>query len=336
MTPAEHSDWLLKQLGEGMANGGGVLKYSSLRNVKRMADGGDVNQIESESKPIRFNPIAQRQRMNGTDISNAGVGANVDLGDVGRLSGSAMATSMARDKENRQMQALNLNYGNRFGDVDVDVGVNKPLDRFMPKDFVGTNLVGSMPLGEGRISAGIHGSRANGEHRVGARSFGYNTPLAGGHLGVNINKPVGAPAGFQAQYSKSFSEGGKSEMKETPRNKYYGTASDLLKDFHEFASKPFGYENPPAEFLSEFVGIPAASRVLNKKSYGESITNMDKANVPLIPDDTFDAFGALLGGLGATSKAGKLAKSAIKGRATGGSIIQHTTLRNRKPNQRVR
>jgi hypothetical protein len=133
-----------------------------------------------------------------------------------------------------------------------------------------------------------------------------------------------------------FADGGKSEMKETPRNKYYGTASDLLKEFHEFASKPFGYENPPAEFLSEFVGIPAASRVLNKKSYGESITNMDKANVPLIPDDTFDAFGALLGGLGTASKAGKLAKSAIKGRATGGSIIQHTTLRNRKPNQRVR
>jgi hypothetical protein len=110
-----------------------------------------------------------------------------------------------------------------------------------------------------------------------------------------------------------FADGGKSEMKATPRKKGYGVASDLLKDFHEFASKPFGYENPPVELLSELLGIPAASRVLDKLSYGEPITNAGKANVPLIPDDTFDAATALLGGLGTASKLAKpLAKAAKK------------------------
>jgi hypothetical protein len=118
----------------------------------------------------------------------------------------------------------------------------------------------------------------------------------------------------QAQ-PNGFKEGGKSEatVQATPRSKGYGAASDLLKEVHEFASKPFGYSNPPVEFISELLGIPAASRVLDKLSYGEPITNYGKANVALIPDDTFDAFTAGLGGLGAASKLAKpLAKAAKK------------------------
>lgn len=109
-----------------------------------------------------------------------------------------------------------------------------------------------------------------------------------------------------------FKEGGKSEatVQATPRSKGYGAASDLLKNVHEFASKPFGYSNPPVEFISELLGIPAASRVLDKLSYGEPITNYGKANVPFMQDDTFDAAGALLGGLGSMSK---LAKPLAKG-----------------------
>jgi hypothetical protein len=111
---------------------------------------------------------------------------------------------------------------------------------------------------------------------------------------------------------RRMKDGGKPEatVQATPRSKGYGAASDLLKEVHEFASKPFGYSNPPVEFISELLGIPAASRVLDKLSYGEPITNYGKANVPLIPDDTFDAFTAGLGGLGSMSK---LAKPLAKG-----------------------
>jgi len=112
-----------------------------------------------------------------------------------------------------------------------------------------------------------------------------------------------------------FKDGGKPEatVQATPRKKGYGTASDVLKGVHEFVSKPFGYDNPPAEMLSDFIGIPAASRVLDKLSYGEPITNYGKANVPFMQDDTFDAFGLGLGALGSASKLAKpLAKAAKK------------------------
>jgi hypothetical protein len=111
---------------------------------------------------------------------------------------------------------------------------------------------------------------------------------------------------------RGMKEGGKSEatVQATPRKKGYGTASDVLKGVHEFVSKPFGYDNPPAEMLSDFIGIPAASRVLDKLSYGEPITNYGKANVPFMQDDTFDAFGL---GLGALGSASKLAKPLAKG-----------------------
>lgn len=121
-----------------------------------------------------------------------------------------------------------------------------------------------------------------------------------------------ADGGITLAHTSLRDMGNKNEatIQATPRNKFLGAASDLLKSGNEFVSKPFGYNNPPAEMLSDFVGIPAASRVLDKLSYGEPITNMGKANVPLIPEDTFDAAGALLGGLGSASK---LAKPLAKG-----------------------
>ena len=307
--------------------GGGIIKHMSLRKPKRMAEGGNPN--EGEPKPIRFHPFANRMHMNGAEVSNAGIGASSDFGDAGRLSGSAMATNIARDKDNRQMHALNLNYANRFGDLDINVGVSKPLYNNLPKDVLNTNLIGSVPLGEGRLNAGVHGTHMDGKHEVTGHSLGYNAPLGGGRLNINVNKPMHAPANVQAQYMKTFAKGGllkhttlrgmkdggnsEATVRPTPRNKALGTASDLLKKGHEFVSKPFGYDNPPAEMLSEFLGVPALSRTLDKLSYGERITNAGKANVPLIPEDTFDAFGAGLSGLRAASKLAKpLAKVASK------------------------
>ena len=75
------------------------------------------------------------------------------------------------------------------------------------------------------------------------------------------------------------------EMKATPRNKLLGTVADAIKGGHEFVSKPFGYRNPPAEMISEFLGIPAIGRTVDRLSYGEPITNAGVANVPLVPSD---------------------------------------------------
>lgn len=45
-----------------------------------------------------------------------------------------------------------------------------------------------------------------------------------------------------------------------------------VKGIHEFVSKPFGYENPPAEFLSELLGIPAVGQTLEDIGYGMPLT----------------------------------------------------------------
>ena len=144
-------------------------------------------------------------------------------------------------------------------------------------------------------------------------TYDINLPdLSKAKGGVILKHKTLRNRGATQSQPNGFKDGGKGEatVQATPRSKGYGAASDLLKEVHEFASKPFGYSNPPVEFISELLGIPAASRVLDKLSYGEPITNYGKANVPLIPDDTFDAFTAGLGGLGSMSK---LAKPLAKG-----------------------
>ena len=126
----------------------------------------------------------------------------------------------------------------------------------------------------------------------------------------------GGGATFQQAYDEPSLENirGQDTIKATPRNKIYGTASDALKRVHEFATKPVGgIHNPPLEILSELIGVPAASRVLDKLSYGEPITGFGKANVPLIPDDTFDAATAGLGGLNLVKKLGVGALNAAQG-----------------------
>jgi hypothetical protein len=102
-------------------------------------------------------------------------------------------------------------------------------------------------------------------------------------------------------------------MRETPRNKTMGYLSDFLNYLDQNAlQKQFGYRNPVTGVISEALGIPAAARVANKLSYGEPITNVGKANVPLIPEDTAEAamFAApIAGAYGKT--ASKMAGRAI-------------------------
>jgi hypothetical protein len=102
-------------------------------------------------------------------------------------------------------------------------------------------------------------------------------------------------------------------IRETPRNQAYGYISDFLNYLDKNAlQQQFGYRNPVTGVISEALGIPAAARVANKLSYGEPITNVGKANVPLIPEDTAEAamFAApIAGAYGKT--AGKMAGRAI-------------------------
>ena len=71
--------------------------------------------------------------------------------------------------------------------------------------------------------------------------------------------------------NKAMKDGG--EMKATPAKRPEAVAAaEALNKLHQFASKPFGYSNPPAEMLSEFLGIPAVAKTLERIGYGEPLT----------------------------------------------------------------
>lgn len=78
----------------------------------------------------------------------------------------------------------------------------------------------------------------------------------------------------------------------TPRKEGWGTLSDVLNYVNQnMLQQQFGYKNPVTGFISEVVGIPAAARVAERLAYGQPITNIGKANVRLIPQDTAEAVG---------------------------------------------
>lgn len=82
-------------------------------------------------------------------------------------------------------------------------------------------------------------------------------------------------------------EGG--EIKATPvKNKEAHAIAKALDAVHGFASKPFGYNNPPGEMISDLLGIPATARTLERIGYGEPLTT-GKGMTAKPKADTMDA-----------------------------------------------
>ena len=51
-----------------------------------------------------------------------------------------------------------------------------------------------------------------------------------------------------------------------------GLLAERLKQAQQFAAKPFGYQNPPAEMLMNLLGIPAIQQTAERYAYGEPMT----------------------------------------------------------------
>lgn len=58
------------------------------------------------------------------------------------------------------------------------------------------------------------------------------------------------------------------DLAPTEVNPIAGMASRGLANVHDFLVKPFGYENPPMEVATDFVGMPSWIKVLENKAYG--------------------------------------------------------------------
>jgi len=178
--------------------------------ISSFKEGGYVKKYsgEDEESLVRLSPFAMKQLMGDTAMSGAGVNANTDLHEAGRLSGGVNLNRMDKGMDSRQMQSLMANYMNEIGDVGVNANVSRPLERNLPADFYQTNLMGSIPVGEGRLTVGKHGTHAGGEHHTNAHSLAYNTPFHGGRLNAHVNKPVEGRPSYGVQYNRSFAEGG--------------------------------------------------------------------------------------------------------------------------------
>lgn len=59
----------------------------------------------------------------------------------------------------------------------------------------------------------------------------------------------------------------------TPQqNPIMGLLAERLKQAQQFAAKPFGYQNPPAEMLMNLLGIPSVQQTAERLAYGEPLT----------------------------------------------------------------
>ena len=196
-------------------------------SISSFKEGGYVKKYsgEDEESLVRLSPFAMKQLMGDATMSGAGVNANADLHEAGRLSGGVNLNRMDKGMDSRQMQSLMANYTNNIGDVGVNANVSRPLERNLPADFYQENLMGSIPVGEGRLSAGIHGTHVGGEHHKNAHSLAYNTPFHGGHLSANVIKPIEGKPSYGVQYNRSFSGGG--DITDPSEGKLHRMMSDL-------------------------------------------------------------------------------------------------------------
>jgi len=108
--------------------------------------------------------------------------------------------NMSKDEKLQTARALMLAYTQQDPEgLGINANVVKPLSPSGPSM---KNLMGSLPLGEGRVSAGMHGNKAY--------SLGYSQPLEGGQFNANLNVPRNNPnaAQLNLQYNKRFADGG--------------------------------------------------------------------------------------------------------------------------------
>ena len=93
----------------------------------------------------------------------------------------------------------------------------------------------------------------------------------------------------------------------TPQSSALGSIANFLK-------KSYSPERTQQmQGTMEFLGVPALARTVERMSYGEPITNIGKANVPMLPDDTAEAaitIAPVAGPLGRVAK--KVGKAGAK------------------------
>ena len=101
-------------------------------------------------------------------------------------------------------------------------------------------------------------------------------------------------------------------VRATPQNAALGSIANFLKQSYS------PERTQQMQGTMEFLGVPGLARTVERLSYGEPITNVNKANVPMLPADTGEAAMALAE---AAPLVGPLAKVARKGAVKGARMV---------------
>jgi hypothetical protein len=208
-----------------------------------MAEGGEVD-ADKRPDDIKYFSNVNRMKDRGVTTDSVMLGARTKAGEGSVIAGLNMA-NMSKDEKMQTARALMLAYTQQDPEgLGFSANVVKP--QGAPAM---ANLIGSMPLGEGRVSAGMHGNQAY--------SLGYERPVEGGQFNANLNVPRGTMGSPQLnlQFNKRFAEG--------------GDVSSVNRSFEEEedVSKPY-FGNPN---ISRQVGQARRNAAIQKASYRDEL-----------------------------------------------------------------
>jgi hypothetical protein len=166
-----------------------------------MAEGGEVDAEDKRPDDINYFSNVNRMKDRGVTTDSVMLGARTKAGEGSVIAGLNMA-NMSKDEKMQTARALMLAYTQQDPE---GLGFNANIVKPQGAPAM-ANLMGSMPLGEGRVSAGVHGNQAY--------SLGYERPVEGGQFNANLNVPRGTMGSPQLnlQFNKRFADGGEVEQ----------------------------------------------------------------------------------------------------------------------------
>lgn len=95
------------------------------------------------------------------------------------------------------------------------------------------------------------------------------------------------------------------DIRPTPEQRpIAGGLARLIESADKFARKPFGYENPPAAMVSDFLSIPPLYRTLENYAYGSPLASGTSSVSRYLPKLTADTKGAIEGAINVSPLAG--------------------------------
>lgn len=176
-------------------------------DVDMYAKGGRVKKFSGDDEESLVKPIASKMTRGEMDNDVVGLMANKKGAFADYVMPKMSRKTMAGNEEDTYIKPVaRAGYRAELGDAGVTGSLSKQ-DKLKMK-----NITGDVPVGKGKVIAGITDVYYDGEKVDRARNLGYQGRVGGGNLMGMITKPEGRPAGAQLNYVLPFAEGGKAGL----------------------------------------------------------------------------------------------------------------------------